>query len=97
MNINDYVKEAHETAISKGWYDVPVENGTKFALIHAEVSEALEADRKGDKEHVAEELADVVIRVFDYCGYSGIDLQAAIEKKMAYNKTRPHKHGGKKY
>lgn len=42
-----------------------------------------------------EEMADVVIRVADYCGYRGIDLGRAILSKMNYNATRPHMHGGK--
>jgi len=47
-------------------------------------------------EGVPSELADIVIRVFDMCGYYGIDLYAAIKEKMAYNESRPYKHGGKK-
>ena len=97
MMINTLVKQAYETAKSKGWHDEPRETGTALALIHAEVSEALEADRKGDSEHFAEELADVIIRIFDLCGEKGIDLEKAILNKMAFNKTRPYKHGGKKY
>ena len=62
--INQLCKEAYETAKTKGWHDEPRETGTLLALIHAEVSEALEADRKGDSENFAEELADVCIRVF---------------------------------
>ncbi len=42
-----------------------------------------------------EELADIAIRTFDTAAALGIDLDAAIEAKHAYNKTRPHKHGGK--
>lgn len=38
-------------------------------------------------------MADVVIRVMDYCESQGIDLAQAIIAKSAYNKTRPHKHG----
>jgi NTP pyrophosphatase (non-canonical NTP hydrolase) len=97
MSINDLCKEAFETAMSKGWHDEPKEMGTKLALIHSEVSEALEADRKGDAENFAEELADVCIRTFDLCGSMNIDLEKAIKEKMAYNKTRPYKHGGKAY
>lgn len=41
------------------------------------------------------ELADVVIRIADMCGYYGIDLESAVKQKMEYNKTRPYKHGGK--
>ncbi len=95
--INQLCKEAFETAKSKGWHDEPREMGTILALIHAEVSEALEADRKGDAENFAEELADVCIRVFDLCGSRGIDLETAIRQKMDYNKGRSYKHGGKAY
>lgn len=47
-------------------------------------------------EGVAAELADVVIRIGDLCGAYGIDLDAAVRAKMAFNKLRPHRHGGKK-
>lgn len=43
----------------------------------------------------ASEIADVVIRIGDLCGYLGIDLQKAVSEKMAYNATRPYRHGGK--
>lgn len=46
-------------------------------------------------EGFASELADVLIRVFDLAGALGIDLEDAVQSKMAYNKTRPHRHGGK--
>jgi NTP pyrophosphatase (non-canonical NTP hydrolase) len=91
--INSYVQEAYEIAKSKGWHDEPREIGTMLALIHSEVSEALEADRKGDMENFAEELADICIRTFDLCGHLGIDLDAAILKKMEKNRGRERKHG----
>lgn len=46
-------------------------------------------------EGLVVELADTVIRIFDLCGKMGLDLEGAIMAKMAYNKTRKHKHGGK--
>jgi len=95
--INNLCKEAFITAKSKGWHDEPREMGTLLALIHSEVSEALEADRKGDQQNFAEELADVCIRVFDLCGSKDIDLEGAISRKMERNKTRSYKHGGKAY
>ena len=44
-------------------------------------------------EGVAVELADAVIRIADLCGHLGIDLDAVIAEKMAYNADRPYKHG----
>ncbi|QHE63989.1 hypothetical protein FHE72_23650 (plasmid) [Rossellomorea vietnamensis] len=97
MEINQLCTEAFEIAKSKGWHDQERETGTVLALIHSEVSEALEADRKGDQENFEEELADVCIRIFDLCGSKGIDLEIAIRKKMERNKGRSYKHGGKAY
>lgn len=67
-----------------------------LALIHSEVSEALEAFRADDRANFEEELADVVIRVLDLAGGLQIDLDAAIAAKLAKNKTRGHRHGGKR-
>lgn len=104
MDINELVEKAHETAVKHGFWDRPPEIGTSIALIHSELSEALEEVRaakprlyyNGNKpEGVSIELADAVIRVADLCGYLGIDLNEAVEIKMEYNKSRPYKHGKK--
>jgi NTP pyrophosphatase (non-canonical NTP hydrolase) len=42
-----------------------------------------------------EELADIVIRVFDTAEALGIDIERAVRAKSAYNETRPRRHGGK--
>lgn len=44
--INKLAKEVHENAIGKGFYEGKKNTGEMIALIHSEVSEALEADRK---------------------------------------------------
>lgn len=79
----------------------------KLMLIVSEASEALEDLRNGKSVTrvevepsgkpvgFASELADIVIRTFDLAGYLGIDLAEVIEQKMAYNKSRPFRHGGK--
>ena len=85
--------------------------GELIALMHSELSECLEGVRKDcadDKlphrkmEEV--ELADAVIRIFDYAGGVGLNLGEAIIEKLAFNLDR-HDHqpaaraaaGGKKF
>lgn len=69
----------------------------------SELSEALEADRKNLKDDklteydgLEVELVDALIRIFDFCGGNGIDINTIIEKKLLYNQSRPYLHG-KKY
>lgn len=79
----------------------------KLMLIVSELAEALEDYRESKMEMWFEvgskkpcgfpsELADAVIRIADLAGALGIDLESAIEEKMAYNETRPYRHGGKR-
>lgn len=67
-----------------------------LALIHSEVSEALEDFRKGDVDHAIEELADVVIRVLDCTGGLTGDFDAVVQAKLEKNRQRGYRHGGKK-
>jgi NTP pyrophosphatase (non-canonical NTP hydrolase) len=46
-------------------------------------------------EGIGSELADVLVRLLDTCARYDIDLQAEFDRKMAYNRTRPYRHGGK--
>lgn len=66
---------------------------SRLALISSEVGEATEAIRHEDYDNLAEELADIVIRVADLCGGLDIDLENEIKQKMYENQRRPYKHG----
>jgi NTP pyrophosphatase (non-canonical NTP hydrolase) len=107
MTLNDYCKEALRIANEHGFTDAT--SLEDMALIHSEVSEAVEEIRMSRKpnevyyEHkngsldkpcgVPSELADVVIRVMHFCGKHEIDLDKILRDKMAYNETRAFKHG----
>ncbi len=67
--------------------------GQRLMLITSEVGEAEDALRKKDMENFKEEIADIVIRCFDLAGGLDFDLMEEINKKHAYNLTRPYKHG----
>ena len=72
--------------------DVAMEGKEHCArLIEAECYELAGASE--DTEQYAEELADVIIMSMSVAGKLGIDIDAAIRRKMEINKQRPWKHG----
>lgn len=112
MNLNEYGELCHK-ANQKWWpSDINTRNkGEAIALMHSELSEALEGERKGLMDEklphrpAAEvEFADTLIRIFDYCHAFGYDLEGAFQEKMKYNSVREDhklenrmKEGGKKF
>lgn len=65
-----------------------------IAKISSECGEAVAAIQHGEEQDkMVEELADVIIRIFDLCGHLDADLGETLVRKMQHNKTRPYKHG----
>jgi len=110
LTIDSLVAEAFATAFEKGWWE-NVESPEQripeaLALVHSEVSEALEEYRRdtmeyreradGKPEGFGVELADAIIRIADLAGALDVDLTYCLRRKLAFNKTRPRRHGGKK-
>ena len=116
--INELRDRCHNAAIQNGWHtgeidekNINLHKGLMISLIHSEISEALEGERKGimddhlpDRPMAEVEMADAVIRIMDYCGKFGYDIGGAIEEKLEYNAKRAdhkrenrNKEGGKKF
>ena len=116
--LNPLCVEFHLAARARGFYsDVhtgkPIERnvGEQIAQMHSELSEMLEGHRKNKmddhlphRKSIEVEAADLVIRLFDFCGYHELDLSGAVREKSAYNARRADhdianraKADGKKY
>lgn len=111
MNVKDLQFSAYDTALAHGFWEdtasipTPYLVSTKLALIHQELSEALDeirdgtplaellSDAHGKPIGFASELADVIIRTLDLAEFFCIDMEEAIAAKMQYNQSRPYKHG----
>lgn len=52
--------------------------------------------RSKKPEGIAVEMADCLIRILDWFGKEGLDVDRIVQEKMAYNETRAYRHGGKK-
>jgi NTP pyrophosphatase (non-canonical NTP hydrolase) len=100
---NGFAEHVHANAVHKGFWEEERNFGEMIALMHSELSEALEAERDGNPasqkiphfSHIEEEFADTIIRILDTCRRRGYNISGAILAKFEYNAKRPHKHGRK--
>lgn len=100
--INELRDMCYQESFNAGWHtDIETgelkerNKGEMIALIHSEVTEAFEGERKAlyddhlPHRPMAEvEMADAVIRIMDYCGRFNYDIGGAMVEKMEYNRTR---------
>jgi NTP pyrophosphatase (non-canonical NTP hydrolase) len=97
-------QEVLDVSSQKGFtYD---DDSQVIALIHSEVSEALEAlrepymkpsDHIPDFNNLEEEMADIVLRTMAYCARNNLRLADAMMAKIEYNRNRSFQHGGKRF
>ena len=95
--INDLAYKCNQYSIQKGFwenqnsFDITVRLA-KLALITEEVGEAVSAVRIADINNLGEELADIIIRVFDFSSMLNINIEQEIVNKMEKNEARAYMH-----
>jgi len=93
-------RKIYDNAIQKGFFSNP-NLPAELALVHSEISEALEALRHGNPESDAipghrnfeEELTDAIIRLLCILQHIGINGGSVLIDKHNFNLSRPAKHG----
>lgn len=102
QELNSMVKICHDKVVAGGWWHdlktgekLDRNKGELLCLIHSEISEVMEGVRKNKMDdHLTHrkaeeaELADTLIRIFDYAGGFGLDLGGALVEKLEYNAKR---------
>lgn len=86
--LSTYQKRIFENKCKKGFNTTNVES--EFLLLYGEIAEAFEAYKDNNKEHLAEELADIAIYLLGLAEILDIDLNKEIRRKMEINEKRTY-------
>lgn len=74
-----------------------LENMNWLHILAVRASAAMEsAGSAARQKGVAQEFSGILVFLRQLCDHYGISLQAEYERKMAYNRTRAYRHGGKR-
>jgi len=95
MDVKDLTAAMHRFVESRGWYaadsprpQTPRNLAASLAIEAAEVLELFQWGEHADSEALAGELADVALYLLQLTSVSGIDLEAAILRKLKINAER---------
>lgn len=98
-SIREVQKEHFEVSTQKGYTDNWNKAGkigdlAELGLVVTEISEAMEEIRKQkiNREHLAEECADIIIRTMNFMSRKGLDLDIALWLKNVKNSKRGYLH-----
>ena len=88
MQLREIQKLVWENKVAKGFNTTDL--NLEFAFTHAELSEAFEASRK-QPDNLGDELADVLLFLVSIAEMRGVDLESAVEAKLAKNVVRAYR------
>lgn len=113
MGWHHFAAQLYAIGKASGFYDTPAtdpkfNHEQKLLLMVSEICEGMEGmrgapwpgikdDKLTDRPMLEVELADAVIRIMNYASHTGLDVAGAIIEKAEFNKTRGHRHGGKRF